>query len=417
MASDQTHPKKIPRRQFLRRAAWVGAVLGFSACQIKNPNLSPIPASAVIKASLRQPTPTPTPYQLPTPPVPPQPSPSLPPSPAPTRTVEPDLWVAAARVPAGEGASIYDQALIRQALEGMLDGLGGLAGIIRPGARVGIKVNLTGGPWSDGLGKPKAVETYVTHPAVAGALGELLRDAGAGQLTIMDGLGDDTAFEKWGYTDVAKSLGASLVNLCKPAPYQDYQRFSVGDGRLVYDYFWMNPLLAELDVFISVAKLKVHSTAGVTLSMKNLIGLTPIERYKSRPADTNRSALHAAALYVFDERLPRVIVDLNRARPIHFALIDGISTCEGGAGPWEKTLNQVRPGLLVAGRNPVATDSVATHLMGFDPQAAAKTVPFLHGENHLALAAQAGLGTHSLSEITVFGPSLQELAFPFKPAE
>ena len=56
------------------------------------------------------------------------------------------------------------------------------------------------------------------------------------------------------------------------------------------------------------------------------------------------------------------------------------------------------PGLLIAGRNPVCADAVATAVLGYDPQAAAGMRPF-PGENHLALAAAAGVGTHDLKRI------------------
>ena len=76
------------------------------------------------------------------------------------------------------------------------------------GARVGIKPNLTGAAW-DGTGKPPATELFVTHPAVVNALGEVLLDMGVGKLVIMDGIADETSFDKWGYTAMAKPLGAA----------------------------------------------------------------------------------------------------------------------------------------------------------------------------------------------------------------
>jgi uncharacterized protein (DUF362 family) len=61
-----------------------------------------------------------------------------------------------------------------------------------------------------------------------------------------------------------------------------------------------------------------------------------------------------------------VILDLNRARPVHLALIDGIKTAEGGDAP-RGSFNPVQPGVLIAGKDPVAADAVATAAMGFDP--------------------------------------------------
>ncbi|MBL9004937.1 MAG: DUF362 domain-containing protein [Myxococcales bacterium] len=58
-------------------------------------------------------------------------------------------------------------------------------------------------------------------------------------------------------------------------------------------------------------------------------------------------------------------------RPVrqHLALVDGIFASEGegeGEGPLASTPK--RAGLLVAGRDPVLVDHVATQIMGFDPQ-------------------------------------------------
>ena len=311
-------------------------------------------------------------------------------------------------------AATYDPALLRQELERMLTEIGGLGDRVKSGARVGIKVNLTGGTWWDAKGKPPATEMFVTHPAVVGALSELLLDMGAAKLTVMDGLGDETNFSQWGYADMAKPVGAKLLDLCKPDPCADFKLFPVGPKSYLYNQFSLNAALDEFDVFISVAKMKCHSIAGVTLSLKNLIGLAPISRYRNVEQDNDRSALHGSA--DFDTRLPRVIVDLNRARRIDFALIDGVITAEGGAGPWDAGLNQIRPGLLVCGKDPVATDAVAAALMGFDPAAKGGTAPFAHSDNHLALAHESNLGTNRLSEIRIAGPAIQTLVHKFKTA-
>jgi len=302
--------------------------------------------------------------------------------------------------------------MLRSALEQMLDGVGGLREVVKPGARVGIKTNLTG-TWWQSPETPPATELFVTHPAVVEALGELLLDAGAGQIYILDGLGDPGNFDKWGYTEVAQRLGAQLIDLCMPAPYPDFVRMPVKPNPFVYDAFLLNGVLGELDMLASVAKLKVHSMGDVTLALKNMFGLAPISKYRQRVVDNNRSEFHQS--WSYDPRFSRIIVDLCQVRPIHLAVIDGIFSAEGGTGPWDPGLSQVKPGLLVAGKDPVATDAMATAVMGFDPQAADRTSPFLHCDNYLALANQVGLGTHLLDQIDVIGESIEQVKFPFKP--
>jgi len=334
------------------------------------------------------------------------PLPSETPSPRPTATPDYRSLAAIGLI------NTYEIAQLRQKLQEIFQQLGGLADIIRPGARVTIKPNLTGNTWSDALLPAPATELFVTHPALVQALAELLIDAGAGQIRIVDGLGDEAIFRAWGYEDAASHVNAELVDLCKSAPYSGFTAFPVGPGRQVYDVFYMNGVLQETDVFISFAKMKCHSTTGVTLSLKNLIGLAPISLYRRDETQNHRSAFHESTVY--DGRLPRVAVDLNLARPVHLALVDGIRTVEAGAGAWDAGYNPVQPGLLVAGRNPVVTDAVSTALMGFDPDAPSGSYPFSYADNHLLLAREAGLGTNRLSEINVVGAEIASSIFPFR---
>ena len=81
-----------------------------------------------------------------------------------------------------------------------------------------------------------------------------------------------------------------------------------------------NHILEEVDAFVSVAKMKCHFNCGVTHSMKNLIGLLPVSHYRLSEEHWWRSALHGHGDDEAGTRLPGVILDLNRACPIHLAL-------------------------------------------------------------------------------------------------
>ena len=61
-----------------------------------------------------------------------------------------------------------------------------------------------------------------------------------------------------------------------------------------------------------------------------------------------------------------------------------------------------------------ATDAVGMKVMGFDPQADFGTPPFFISENHIKLAAQAGLGTTDLAEIEVVGESPESFGLQFE---
>jgi uncharacterized protein (DUF362 family) len=384
----------------LRKAAQVGAGILMAGCTPAGQSASSAPSLTLPPPSVRT-----SPLPSGTPP------PALTATPvADTPTAEP---IQKATVAIGQAAS-YEPQILRAALAAMLANLGGLANLVRPGARVGLKVNLTGGTWWDTPDQAPATERFVTHPALVGALASLLSEAGAKEILVMDGLGDETSFAKWGYTAMAQALGLRLVDLNRADPAPGFFRLPVGSNPLVYDFFFVNEAVRDLDLFVSIAKMKCHTTTGVTLSLKNLFGLVPTSEYRNKAEENNRSAFHQSTRY--DTRVAQVILDLNRARPVDLALIDGIATVEAGAGPWDKDIAQVKPGLLVAGLDPVAADSVATALMGFDPTAESGSLPFIGGTNHLDLAQKLGLGTNRMDEIQIAGPSVESVRYPFKPA-
>jgi uncharacterized protein (DUF362 family) len=342
-------------------------------------------------------------------------------APAPTTTARPSATASRlttadpfARVAIARAAS-YDRSLIRQQIRALIDGIGGLGDLIQHGSRVAIKVNLTGGTSSRPLPGVSPIESFATHPEVVRALGEALREAGARELFIVEAVYERASYSQWGYDDIAKTLGATLVDLNSPHPYGEFASVPVGPHSFIYERFTLNQLLTEIDMFVSVAKIKCHQIAGVTLSMKNLFGLAPLQLYRRDAQDTYRSTFHGDAQET-GRRVPRIVVDLNRARPIHLALLDGIKTVEGGEGPWIESIGPVAPGVLIAGKDPVATDAVATAVMGFDPRGSYPDAPFLHGENLLNLAADLKLGTNRLDAIEVVGARIDDVRRRFRPA-
>jgi uncharacterized protein (DUF362 family) len=319
----------------------------------------------------------------------------------------------AARVAIAQAAS-YDPGIVRQQVRALIDGIGGLDDLIRRGPRVAIKVNLTGGTRSKPLPGVSPIESFATHPEVVRALGEALREAGARDLFIVEAVYERASYSQWGYDEIAQTLGATLIDLNNPHPYGAFTHVPVGQHPFIYQDFTLHPLLQEIDIFVSVAKIKCHQIGGVTLSMKNLFGLAPLQLYRRDPQDTYRSLFHGDAEET-GTRVPRIVVDINRARPIHLALLDGIKTVEGGEGPWIESMQAIAPGVLIAGKQALATDAVATAVMGFDPRDDYPSAPFLHGDNHLNLAANLKLGTNRLDEIEVVGASIDDVRRQFKP--
>ena len=140
---------------------------------------------------------------------------------------------------------------------------------------------------------------------------------------------------------------------------------------------------------------QTHKHTYATLSMKNLIGLAPIDKY-SYPLVDRLGALHYRGI-------SQVVVDLNLLRHVDFAVVDGVWGMEGD-GPVAG--DPVRMDMVIAGRNSVAVDSLCLWTMAV-PQRAAK---------HLTYAARKGLGPADLDQIKVLGDPFTQRQFT-RPAK
>jgi uncharacterized protein (DUF362 family) len=143
---------------------------------------------------------------------------------------------------------------------------------------------------------------------------------------------------------------------------------------------------AEADAMVSVQKLKNHLFAGVTLCLKNLFGLMPLQ-----PRGRPRGYYHHLV------RMPYVFADLGRIFDPTLNILDGL-VCQAGQ-EWGPGDHPRICNTLIAGDQVIATDACGTHLMGHDPQADWLTPPFHRDRNTLRVAAEGGFGTVDLSRI------------------
>jgi uncharacterized protein (DUF362 family) len=308
-------------------------------------------------------------------------------------------------------ADSYNRTTIKQAVQDMFEAIGGIGDIVKSGDKVGIKINLTGGigGYLDEIPKPP-YELYLTHPEIVRAVGELMLDAGASKIYIVESAYSDW---DWDYTDpasglshqsVATALGAEVRNLNYTDPYGDYIVLPVTD-HFIYETLTFNGLLGELDCFVSLPKAKNHDGAAVTHGMKNLVGTLPVPSGLYNNGQGHRAAIHSHTVYDGDgdNNLVRVILDINRARPIHLVVNDAIMTTLKGEGPWNNYLTPKSFYKLFASKDPVACDTIAVQqINGYD--ANADTLPDLkRGDtlNYLKVAETKGMGINTLANIEV----------------
>ncbi len=330
-------------------------------------------------------------------------------------------------------------------LDKMFDQLGGLGRLVK-GKTVAIKVNLTGATFYRLAHLPLG-DTHYTSPQVIAATVHLMGKAGARRIRIIEGLYDWSARApaeefllqaNWEPRDILNAApNVELESTNCLGKGKTYARFTVPYGGYIFPAYDLNHSYKDCDVFVSLAKLKEHATAGVTLSIKNCFGITPCSIYGlsagvDEPNEVPkgaRSFMHAGDRQPSKSappekdpttprqggyRIPRIIVDLVAARPIDLAIVEGVRSMTGGEGPWiPGALAPASPGVIVAGTNPVNTDAVSMAVMNFDPMADRGTPPFEDCDSTVRLAEDVGLGTRDLRRIEVVGTPINEAVFDF----
>jgi uncharacterized protein (DUF362 family) len=283
------------------------------------------------------------------------------------------------------------------------------------------------------------------HPKVVGGLAYHLGQAGARRIRFVEsawataGPLEETMLDSgWNVRALqSAAAGVEFENTNALGKSKTYARLQVPGNAYMYPAYDLNRAFEDTDVFVSLAKLKNHATCGVTLSLKNCFGSLPASIYgdnagvdepnenptagrnavghqgrrqpsKSAPQELNFGANHDPGY-----RVPHIVADISAARPIHLALIEGVESIAGGEGPWIQGVRTVKPGVLVAGLNPVCTDAVAAAVMGYNPRAARGTAPFQTCDNTLLLAEGHGVGAADLGRIDVRGVSIAQALYRY----
>jgi len=256
--------------------------------------------------------------------------------------------------------------------------------IVGRGDRVLIKPNLVQ-PRSPGSGE-------VTNVAVIEAVARYCLDAGASRVVIGEGptyyqsesrLRD--CFTETGVAEMARRLGIEWV-LFDEHRYRTFR----GVPGVTPREFRVTEFAFECEQFINVPVLKTHFITTITLSMKNLKGCLKRE---------DKPRFH-------DFDLNRAVVELNRIIRPTLNVIDCTHRKMNGEDEQrgKKRGGGFDGGLMIAGEDIVATDSVGSALMGMDPE----QIPMIR------LAAAAGLGESNLARIEILGENLKALQFRVK---
>jgi uncharacterized protein (DUF362 family) len=274
--------------------------------------------------------------------------------------------------------------------------IGGIGRFVKKGDVVAIKPNLFA-PYPP----PVSVDRRVIKSIVS-----MCREAGAKRIVVIEGLSVGSLIKRIN-VDMSKKGGKMTRGMktieamrllgvkravedaggtAAGVEDEEKENISVPGGKVLHSIEYPKVIL-DADVFISLPALKTHTMTMVTLGIKNLQGiLNEGDRYFGHRDD-----------------LDQHLVDIIKVKKPDLTLVDGLIGMEGmGAG---ESGSPVPMGLILAGEDVVAVDSVCSRAMGIEN-------PMLVGTTRIA--AYEGLGVADPAQIEMVGESLEAVKKKFQ---
>jgi len=276
----------------------------------------------------------------------------------------------------------YELGKVYHAVHKSLSLLNGTDKLVKPGMKVLLKLNLL----SSSQPPERAVNT---HPVLVRALVNIFQKDFGCEVCIGDSSGSVknastfNAFRITRINEIAEETGARIVNFDKDEYIDIHNR----DSEIV-DKFRIARTLRTVDFVVSVPKLKTHGLTQYTGAVKNMLGSIPGNGKKNIHLIAPKPTVFAKAL-----------VDIYQMVQPHLIIMDAIVGMEGN-GPNAGSPRKV--GLILAGRDSVAMDAVASSIIGFEPMAV-PTIRFAH---------QRGLGVGELDTVNIVGESMENVLVP-----
>lgn len=243
--------------------------------------------------------------------------------------------------------------------------LGGMGEFVKPGQSVVVKPNIG---WNRG---PETAAN--TNPLLVKRIVEHCLQAGAKQVYVFDHVIDDylaqKTYQNSGIEAAAKAGGATV------APAHDmkyYQEVTIPGGKVLQTAL-VHELLLETDVFINVPVLKNHFSSGLTIAMKNLMGVV-----------WDREAYHGRGLH-------ECIADFCLYKKPHLNVVDAYAVTMANGPQRARQSDLDFKKTLLLSRDIVAVDAAAAKIFGVEPEKIA----------HIKLAHEKQIGTMNLDQLNI----------------
>jgi len=236
-------------------------------------------------------------------------------------------------------AQSYELNALRTAVEQLLEPLGGMGAIVKPGDRVLLKPNL--------LTASYPTKECVTRPELVYCVAQLVQAAGGKPF-----LGDSPGFgtvrgvaQANGYLPLMAELNIPIVE------FRGKRYEAAGED---FNHLLISKEAMDADVVINLPKVKSHAQLMVTMGVKNLFGCVPGKMKAWWHMEAGKDSARFGAMLV--ETAQTINPDLT--------IIDGIIGHEGN-GPMRGEPRAL--GVLGAARNVFALDRAIAEILRVDP--------------------------------------------------
>ena len=250
-----------------------------------------------------------------------------------------------------------------------LEAVGGISRFVKKGQRVVIKPNMSFAKTPD--------VAATTHPQVVAAIARACAEAGAKEVLVLDHTLQraELCLDRTGMREACKGIPGTHVMAVQDRKF--FQEIKVPGGKVLERVEVLKDLL-EGAVLISAPVAKSHSSTGVSLGLKGLMGLI-----------WDRESFHSR----FD--INQGIADLATVLRPHLTVLDATRALVSGGpgGPGEVR----KPNIVVAGTDPVAVDSFGVGIVPWYGQS-------FKGRQveHLLAAHQRGLGKIDVEKLLIY---------------
>ncbi|MCR4403363.1 MAG: DUF362 domain-containing protein [Firmicutes bacterium] len=241
---------------------------------------------------------------------------------------------------------------VSQAVGSVIDLLGGAKAFLPSEGFVLVKPNM--------LSPYPPDRAVTTHPAVVGAVLNVLKRAGA-SVVVGDSPGHGSVSDvaaKCGIAAVCHEAGVDLVSLGEGVARKHPA------GRVCKEFVLGRPV-ADVSAIINVAKMKTHGFTTFTGAVKNLFGCI-----------AGKEKLRMHLRYNDPRTFSLVLLDLVDLVKPSLSILDAVVAMDGN-GPSHGRTRHI--GAILASEDPVALDVVSLRLAGVDPM----RVPYLRAAREI----------------------------------